>query len=169
MSFAGPPPNLIPPSGPFEEYVTKLASSPYSIGAAIFLLNVGGRFLPMEITKQQEKFLNQPWFRRLIVFVIFFVATRNLIIAFWLSLMVILFGGYLLNENSSLCIFAKSGKGTAPKEAATLTSEEQQILKSLQDKSERLKPSGLALAQVSDKSSNIHDKYKKVIRELWGQ
>lgn len=169
MSFAGPPPNLIPPSGPFEEYVTKLASSPYSIGAAIFLLNVGGRFLPMEITKQQEKFLNQPWFRRIIIFVIFFVATRNLIIAFWLSLMVILFGGYLLNENSSLCIFGKSGKGTAPKDAATLTPEEQLILKSLQDKSERLKPSGLALAQVSDKSSNIHDKYKKVISELWGQ
>jgi hypothetical protein len=169
MSFAGPPPSLIPPSGPFEEYVTKLASSPYSIGAAIFLLNVGGRFLPMEITKQQEKFLNQPWFRRLIVFVIFFVATRNLIIAFWLSLMVILFGGYLLNENSSLCIFGKASKGTAPKDTATLTPEEQLILKSLQDKSERLKPSALATADVSDKSSSIHDKYKKVMSELWSQ
>jgi hypothetical protein len=66
---------------------------------------MGGRFLPFEISKGQEAFLNQPVFRRLIIFVIFFVATRNLVNALWMSLITILCIGYLFNENSSFCIF----------------------------------------------------------------
>ena len=169
MSFAGPPPQLTPPSGPFEAYMSKIASSPYAIATAIFLLNIGGRFLPMEVSKQQEQFLNQPWFRRFIIFVIFFVATRNLIMAMWLSLIVILFVGYLFNENSSLCLFGKAGAGTCKSKTATqslsLTPEEQAILKSLQDKANKLKVD--VKSDVTETSGKIHDQYQKVMRGLW--
>jgi len=110
MSFGGPPPAMAPPSGPFEASMAKVASSPYALAVAIFLINLGGRFLPMEISKEQEAFLNQPWFRRIIIFVIFFLATRNIVTAGWLALIVILFVGYLFNENSSLCILGKGGR-----------------------------------------------------------
>ena len=59
MSFGGPPPNTIPPSGPFESALTSVASSPYAIALGIFTLNIASRFLPFEITKGQEQFLNQ--------------------------------------------------------------------------------------------------------------
>ena len=162
MSFGGPPPTALPPSGPFEASM----SSPYTLAIAIFLLNMGGRFLPFEISKGQENFLNQPLFRRLIIFVIFFVATRNLINAMWMSLITILCIGYLFNENSQYYIF---GKATVVKktvgDTVALTPEEQQILKSLSDKAEKVK-------RVNETSevkviSNANAQYQKVMDGLW--
>lgn len=173
MSFSGPPPAMAPPSGPFEASLTKIASSPYSLAVAIFLINLGGRFLPMEISKEQEKFLNQPWFRRIIIFVIFFLATRNFITAGWMALIVILFVGYLFNENSSLCVFGKGGLGSCKtkdlKETVMLTPEEQAILKSLQDKAAKINPKSDDIPVNTKVTSNSHDQYQKVMRGLWGQ
>ena len=167
MSFGGPPPSIVPPSGPFEESITKFASSPYTLAAAIFLINIGGRFLPMEITKGQEKYLNTPWFRRCIIFVIFFLATRNIITAGWISLIVILCIGYLFNENSSLYLFGKaSGKVPTEGDKYALTMEEQAILKSLQDKAAKIQK---AIPVGIEDSIEIkkHDQYKKIIQKLW--
>jgi hypothetical protein len=162
-----------PPSGPFEATLTKIASSPYSLAVAIFLINLGGRFLPMEISKEQEKFLNQPWFRRIIIFVIFFLATRNFITAAWMALIVILCVGYLFNENSSLCIFGKGGLGACKtkglKDTVALTPEEQAILKSLQDKAAKLIPKEDDVPDNTRVTSKAHDQYQKVMRGLWGQ
>ena len=170
MSFGGPAPPVIPPSGPFEASVASLASSPYSIAAAIFLLNIGGRFLPFEITKGQETFLNQPIFRRIIIFVIFFVATRNIITAGWLAVITILFIGYLFNENSVMFLFSDHS-GSKPKDtkalAQTLTPEEQQILKSLTEKAEKLKGSKGELVVEGGTRSNINKQYEKVLQGLW--
>jgi hypothetical protein len=184
MSFAGPPPNASPPSGPFEASLSSLASSPYAIGIAIFLLNTCGRFLPFEITKEQEKFLNQPAIRRLIIFVIFFVATRNIITAGLMSLIVITIIGYLCNENSSLYLFRKGqfngstneetkviAQANAPVQVpgpsptSGLSMEEQQILKSLSDKAERLK-STQSVNNETPIASTVRQQYKKVIDSL---
>lgn len=172
MSFGGPPPAMAPPSGPFEASMAKVASSPYALAVAIFLINLGGRFLPMEITKQQEAFLNQPWFRRIIIFVIFFLATRNIVTAGWMALIVILCVGYLFNENSSLCILGQGGIGTCKTKTAvqsiSLTPEEQAILKSLQEKAAKIvNPEEATVnTKIGWKS---HEQYKKVLRGLWGQ
>jgi hypothetical protein len=175
MSFSGPAPAMSLPSGPFEETLTKISTSPYALATAMFALNIGGRFLPLEVTKEQEKFLNQPWFRRIIIFMIFFLATRNLITAAWLSAIVILCVGYLFNENSSLCIFGKGGLYNATckkKDAAQtigLTTEEASILKALQEKASKLevKPDPPEVNTAFGLKS--HDQYKKVMRGLWGQ
>ena len=184
MSFGGPPPNMAPPSGPFEAHLTAVASSPYTIGLAIFLLNTCGRFLPFEISKEQERFLNQPFIRRLIIFVIFFIATRNIVTAGLMSLVVILCIGYLFNENSSLCLFGKAkssgtsvndtkvvAQANAPTPTATpsgLSMEEQQILKSLSDKAERLKSTQSVDNEGARGSSGakLHQQYQKVLDNL---
>jgi hypothetical protein len=174
MSFSGPPPAMAPPSGPFEATLGKIAASPYALATAMFALNIGGRFLPFEVTKEQEKFLNQPWFRRVIIFMIFFLATRNIITAAWLSFVVILCVGYLLNENSSMCIFGKGGlanatcktKGAEP--PLTLTSEESAILKSLQDKASKLALPDKPAEVNTTFGMKSHDQYNKVMRGLLG-
>jgi hypothetical protein len=167
MSFGGPPPSMTAPSGPFEEKILKLASSPYTLAAAIFLINIGGRFLPLEISKGQEQYLNTPLFRRGIIFVIFFLATRNIITAAWISLLVILCIGYLFNENSSLFLFGK-GQGSIPTEGDkyALTTEEQAIFKSLQDKASKVKAND-PLANDNTYIAKKHDQYTKVMEKLW--
>jgi len=160
------------PSGPFEAYLTSIASSPYSIGLAMFLLNTCSRFIPFEISREQEKFLNQPNIRRLIIFVIFFVATRNIVVAGMMSITIIICITYLFNENSSLCLFGK--KMATPVTAGAqnpmdgLSPEEQQILKSLSDKAERTKPASTdtGSAQPENVGLRLHEKYQKALERL---
>jgi hypothetical protein len=74
--------------------------NPYLLGLAYILLNLGGRFMVMSVTPAQEAFLQNIVFRPLLLFAIMFIGTRNLIVAFWLTLVILLLLHYLLNENS---------------------------------------------------------------------
>jgi hypothetical protein len=75
--------------------------NPYLLGLAYILLNLGGRFMVLSVTPAQEAFLQNIVFRPLLLFAIMFIGTRNLIVAFWLTLVVLMLLHYLLNENSS--------------------------------------------------------------------
>jgi hypothetical protein len=170
MSFGGPPPMITPPSGPFELTLTKISTSPYTIALAMFLLNVGGRFLPAEVSKQQEMFLNQAWFRRLLIYVIFFIGTRNILLAFVFGSVTILLMGYLFNENSALCLFGKGGlPSSACKVQPTVMSpEEQEMLKKLMDKQAKIQQeSAKPLEFARPKGAETHNKYQKVLRGIW--
>ncbi len=113
MSMLGPAAMAVAPGavqlGPLEAILAAFSGNPYFTGLMMLTLNLGGRFLAMEVTKEQEKFLSHPYVRRFLIFVVLFIATRNLLVAFWMSLIVILLLGYIFNENSSLCIFGVGG------------------------------------------------------------
>jgi hypothetical protein len=74
--------------------------NPYLLGLAYILLNLGGRFMVMSVSPGQERFLQNIVFRPLLLFAIMFIGTRNLIVAFWLTLVVLAVLHYLLNEES---------------------------------------------------------------------
>ena len=161
---------------PFEQAVFALNSNPYFIGTMMLLLNLGGRFIAMEMTKSQEQFFQNPWVRRLLIFTVLFVGTRNVIVAFWMSIIIILLIGYLFNENSSLCLFNLGTEGSScstnsiqspasPVPAipqlpgsplAGLTPEETEIYKRLHDKQARM---GLAMQQ-QDNQQKTEQKQK---------
>ena len=75
-------------------------SSPYLIGIAYILLNLGGRFMVLSVSPGQEAFLQNTVFRPLLLFAIMFIGTRNLVVAFWLTIIILISLHYLLNENS---------------------------------------------------------------------
>jgi len=108
-----PPPGVpVPPAmlqsggaiDPLSMTLFSLNSNPYLIGIFMILLNLGGRFLPMELTKQQEAFLQTGWVRPVILFVVIFIGTRNLAVAFWLTLAVFSLLWFFANETSSFCM-----------------------------------------------------------------
>ena len=129
------------PLAPLDAALMSLNSNPYFIGMMMLMLNFGGRFLPLEMTKGQEAFFQNTWVRRLLIFIIVFVGTRNVLVAFWMSLVIILCIGYLFNENSSLCLFkggeAGSKCATTTPVLGGLTLEETEILKRLSDKQQK--------------------------------
>jgi len=130
---------------PIEAFFNFLNTNPYFIGIMMLVLNLGGRFITLEITKQQELFLQHPWVRRFLIFIVLFVATRNIYVAFWATVCVVLFLGYLFNENSALCIFGKHGtNGSKCSESQPqqneMTPEEKEILQRLHAKSTRVIP-----------------------------
>ena len=75
--------------------------NPYILGIAYIILNLGGRFMSLSVTPAQEAFLQNKVFRPLLLFAIMFIGTRNMVVAFWLTLLILLLLHYLLNENSS--------------------------------------------------------------------
>ena len=93
-----------PPIDPFSSIVLTLNSNPYIIGLAYLFLNVSGRFLSLELTKQQEAFLSQPFLRPFILFAVMFVSTRNVAIAFWSTLAILAVIWIFANENHVLCL-----------------------------------------------------------------
>jgi hypothetical protein len=106
----------------------------------MLILNLGGRFLALEVTKEQEKIFQHPWFRRFLIFTVFFMGTRNVFVALIMTIIAILCMGYLFNENSSLCLFNSGAPGSTcdtPKENG-LTIEEQEIFRRLNEKQMKL-------------------------------
>ena len=45
----------MPPLGPIEAALAMFSANPYFIGLMMLILNLGGRFLALEITKEQEQ------------------------------------------------------------------------------------------------------------------
>ena len=123
---------------PIEQVFLALNTNPYFIGLMMLLLNLGGRFIGMEISKEQEKVLVNPWVRRALIFTVLFVATRNVFVALIMTIFVLLLLSFLLNENSDLYIF---GSGKKPEEAAPMqgmTPEETEIFRRLNEKYQRI-------------------------------
>ena len=142
MSFPFPQQSLAS-LNPIENIISSINGNPYFIGFMMLLLNLGGRHLATGLTPEQDKFFQQPWFRRLLIFVIFFVGTRNVISSLFLSIIFIILIGYLFNDQSQLYLFNPNIPEQKKKEEEKeeekpklngLTPEEQEIHKKLSDK-----------------------------------
>jgi hypothetical protein len=145
MSMLGASPGIFAAAssgtaGPISALIAGMNTNPYFIGLMMLLMNLGGRFLALEVTKGQEAFLSHPFVRRGLIFVVLFIATRNLVTAFWLWLLIIMSLGYLFNENSALCVLGRRGfegskcarpAGPAPPKP---TDQEMNIYKMLESK-----------------------------------
>jgi len=107
---------------PLSMTLFSLNSNPYLIGIFMILLNLGARFLPMELTKQQEAFLQHSFVRPMILFVVVFIGTRNLAVAFWLTLGIFSLLWFFANEKSAFCMIPGwcEQSHEAPQEHSTL-------------------------------------------------
>lgn len=128
---------------PIETFFSSFNTNPYFIGVMMLMLNFGGRFLGMEISKSQEKFFQHPWIRKILIFIVFFIATRNIFVAAFLTLLVSLVFGILLNENSRFYLGARTSN-TTPETFESgsgsiggLSVEEKEILNRLLEKQAR--------------------------------
>jgi hypothetical protein len=141
MSFV-PPANPNLSTNPIENTINSLNSNPYFIGSMMILLNLGGRHLVSGLTPEQDKFFQQPWFRRILIFVVFFVGTRNALSSLFMAIVINLLIGFLLNDQSDMYLLKPNvkEKKTEVKDASGgtvytgLTAEETEIHKRLTEK-----------------------------------
>lgn len=175
-----PAPMPIPPAtfaaiNPLEQLFNSFNTNPYFIGVMMILLNLGGRFISMEISKEQEKVFTHPYVRRALIFTVLFVATRNVFVALIMTVIVLVLMSFLFNENSDLCIW-KTDNHKAPVVDGPhpgLTPEETEIWRRLNEKQARI--AAATATQQHDKQENEHEKdkptpevqYAMNIRKLW--
>jgi hypothetical protein len=89
---------------PLTSTIVFMNTNPYIIGCFMLLLNLGGRFLSLELTKKQEEFLAAPWIRPALFFTVVFIATRNIAAAFWVTLLFFTIIWVVANEKSPYCM-----------------------------------------------------------------
>ena len=87
--------------------ILSLNTSKYFAGLMILFLNLGSKYLALELSETQEQMLSNKIIRRVMVFTVVFVSTRDI----WVSLIttaifIVLVSG-LFNENSKYCIITK--------------------------------------------------------------
>jgi hypothetical protein len=73
-------------------------------GLTMLLLNLGSRFIVADLGKFHEALLTNEFVKKIILFSMFFVATRDIITAFLLTILYIFVIDGLLHEKRKFCI-----------------------------------------------------------------
>ena len=85
-----------------------LSNSQLFNGSIMLLSNIGGKYLALDLPKNIDVlFENYAILRYLILFSVFFIATRDIKISVLLTLFYFIVIKFLINENSRFCIIEK--------------------------------------------------------------
>lgn len=81
-------------------------------GVTMLMLNIGSRYVVADLGKFHESVLSNEYVKKLIVFSMFFVATRDVLTAFLLTVLYILLIDGIFHEKRKFCIVPKKYRGT---------------------------------------------------------
>ena len=91
----------------FLDNMNDLNENKYFIGLMMILVNIGSRFIIGELSDEQKKLINDKTLRRLFIFGVFFMATRDVISSLILTIMFVLLISELFHEDSELSLIPK--------------------------------------------------------------
>jgi len=74
----------------------------------MIVLNLGSKYLLMEISENQEQLLANKIFRRFIIFTIAFIGTRDIISSIIITASFVILVSNIFNENSKYCVLKKN-------------------------------------------------------------
>jgi|TARA_B110001469_G_C9635147_1_gene318314 hypothetical protein len=87
--------------------LSDLNNNKYFTGIMMIILNLGSRFLVMELSESQEQMLSNKIIRRFVVFTVVFIATKDIYVSLIITAIFIVLVSGLFNENSKYCIVTK--------------------------------------------------------------
>jgi len=77
-------------------------------GIAMLILNIGTRYIHLDLSKNQDEFIKTTAFRRVAIFTIFWIGTKDMFWTVILTFLYIVLIINLLNEDSKYYLFKKS-------------------------------------------------------------
>ena len=87
-----------------------LNNSKFFSGLVMIMLNIGSKYITIELSKTQEQYLRNNIGRQILIFSISWMGTRDIYLALGLTAIFTILTQYLFNENSSLCILPENVK-----------------------------------------------------------
>ena len=99
-------------NSPFEflNGLNVLNDNKYFAGIIMLVMNIGSKYITIELSKTQEAYFRYTLGRQIIIFSILWVGTRDITISLVLTAVFILLVDYLFNENSKFCIIPEKYK-----------------------------------------------------------
>jgi hypothetical protein len=92
--------------------INALNNSKYFAGIAMLVLNIGTKYISIELSDSQEELLKHTLVRRLGLFTIFWIGTKDILVSLILTTIFIIFVSNIFNENSPYCILNKQKNKT---------------------------------------------------------
>jgi uncharacterized protein YdcH (DUF465 family) len=92
------------------EFLNVLNDNKYFAGIIMLVMNIGSKYITIELSKTQEAYFRYTLGRQIIIFSILWVGTRDITISLVLTAVFILLVDYLFNENSKFCIIPEKYK-----------------------------------------------------------
>ena len=83
-------------------YNINISENKYVLGITMLVINFGSRFLLDELTPTQKKFINRPLIRRVTIFCIFYMASKDIVASLILTFMFILFISDLFKDDNNI-------------------------------------------------------------------
>ena len=68
-----------------EKLLEKMNENKFFIGVMMIIVTIGGRFIISELDDNQKKLIHNQNFRRLFIFCAFFMATRDIILCYYIQ------------------------------------------------------------------------------------
>jgi hypothetical protein len=87
-----------------ENLLVLLNNNKIMWGITMLLLNIGGKYIIADLGKFHEQILGNEYVKKVILFSLFFVATRDILIAFLLTILYTLIVNGILNEKQKFSI-----------------------------------------------------------------
>ena len=84
-----------------------LNNSKFFAGVVMIMLNIGSKYVTIELSKNQEQYLKNNIGRQLLIFAISWMGSRDILIALALTAIFTVLTDHLFNEQSSFCIIPK--------------------------------------------------------------
>ena len=114
-----------------SKLLDKINDNKYFAGIAMLILNIGTKYITIELSDTQDDFLKNVIIRRLGLFTIFWFGTKDILVSLILTGIFVIFVSNMFNENSKYCILKKKNK------QRTITAEDYEKYKILIKKYEQ--------------------------------
>jgi len=88
----------------FDTYIKRLNDSKFFAGIVMLMLNVGSKYVQLNLSDTQESYLRYSLARELLIFSIVWMGTHDIYMSIMLTAAFVILANYLFNEDSSLCI-----------------------------------------------------------------
>jgi len=98
----------------FMEHLYALNNSKFFAGIIMLIMNIGSKYITLELSKSQEDYVKYTLGRQILVFAILWMGTRDIVVALILTCVFIVFADYLLNDNSKYCIIPDKYRDVIP-------------------------------------------------------
>ncbi len=88
----------------FDTYIKRLNDSKFFAGIVMLMLNVGSKYVQLNLSNTQESYLRYSLARELLIFSIVWMGTHDIYMSIMLTAAFVILANYLFNEDSSFCI-----------------------------------------------------------------
>ena len=108
----------------FINSIKQLNNSKFFAGIIMIMLNIGSKYITIELSKSQEQYLRNKIARQLLIFSISWMGTRDIIVALILTAVFNILTLFLFNEKSNLCVIPTGWRNYEDKLKSTVKKED---------------------------------------------